>query len=106
MSRIFGFILIVLATLLSSCSTMSSSDDITFYFETNGGSQLETLHYLGDLNEMILPVTMRDGFEFVGWYTDKNLTYPLDLTILNGVDSITIYAKWNELIIDPNKITT
>ena len=106
MKKIIKLVIITLSILLTSCTTISANDDITFYFETNGGSQLSALHYQGDINEVMMPVTMRDGFEFVGWYTDEELTHPLDLTILHGVDEITVYAKWHELIVDPNKITT
>ncbi len=42
----------------------------------------------------IPPLPEKEGSEFVGWYTDPELTEPFDLfTCLN--EDITVYAKWS-----------
>lgn len=106
MKKIYVALMILLTLFLSSCSLLTPTEEITIHFETNGGKQIENVYFNGDLENLILPTSLRDGFEFVGWYTDRNLTNPVDIMLLNGVGEITLYAKWHELITDPDKIYT
>lgn len=105
MKKVFIGFSFLLVLFLSSCS-ITQPEEITIHFETNGGKQIETMVFIGEIEALTLPTTMRDGFEFVGWYTDKALTNLVDIMLLNGVKEITLYAKWHELITDPDKIYT
>ena len=63
------------------------------YFESNGGSEVETITALSnaDLSEPEKPT--KDGFVFKGWYLDENLTEEFKFDKMPAED-ITVYAKW------------
>jgi uncharacterized repeat protein (TIGR02543 family) len=73
---------------------------VTVNFETNGGSPVpasQTIYYDPDSKVTITPpddTITRDGYSFVGWYTD-NITFsnPYDFSA-ELTASITLYAKW------------
>lgn len=64
-------------------------------FDTNGGEYMEKLLKVEnakiDLDDY---VPEREGYEFVGWYLDKNLTEPVNEIDLKK--NITFYAKWEK----------
>lgn len=68
----------------------------TLTFETNGGSVIAPQQvksgesYAGDA------VTTRDGYTFAGWFADKELAKPVDLTTLKLSADTTVYAKWTK----------
>lgn len=74
----------------------SKSSKYTVRFETNGGSQTasQSIAKNGKVSEPLSP--KKDGFEFAGWFKDKNLTeeYDFSSAVTNG---FTLYAKWNEI---------
>ena len=37
-----------------------------------------------------------DGYQFVGWYADAELTQPIDSIDSDTTDPVTIYAKWEQ----------
>lgn len=66
-------------------------------FETNGGNQIDsqiTYDPSGfNFTAQTLPKPTRNGYNFVGWYQDINLTIPV--SNLNNITGIqTWYAKW------------
>ncbi len=67
----------------------------TVQFETNGGSKVtsQSISRNGVVKEPTAPT--KDGYTFVGWYTDKALTTEYDFTA-KVTSSFTLYAKWNE----------
>ncbi len=47
-------------------------------------------------DSIVLPQPLRAGYDFLGWYTDSDLTVPLDSSDLGKLDSsATLYAKWS-----------
>ncbi len=65
----------------------------TVSFNTNGGSQIESIKVFKG-NKVSYPVTpVKDGATFEGWYTDKDCTnrYDFNQTVYS---SFTLYAKW------------
>ncbi len=66
-------------------------------FNSNGGSEIDsqTIAYNGTVEQPNEP-TM-DGYSFVGWYNDKELTEEFDFTT-NIKSNITLYAKWDKII--------
>ncbi|MBI9010174.1 MAG: InlB B-repeat-containing protein [Tenericutes bacterium] len=74
-------------------------------FDANGGvftNLSETIVLLQDYNSNVTvpEVPIKDGFIFVGWYTDK--TYENEIYFGTGIplaiDGFTVYAKWLELV--------
>lgn len=64
---------------------------VTIKMETNAGES-EMYGYPNDpLNISYVPSL--GGYDFVGWYADKNLTVPFTATTFPAQDT-TIYAKW------------
>jgi len=68
-------------------------------FESNGGSTISDLEI--EENELIdQPVDpVKEGFTFVGWYKDVSLLTTWDFFIDIVISDITLYAKWEEVIV-------
>ena len=73
----------------------SSSGTFTVNFDSNGGSDVDSVK--AAKNETVKKPNdpTRDGFGFDGWYTDKELTEKYDFA-QKVTKSFTLYAKWNE----------
>lgn len=73
----------------------SSVSRYTVKFETNGGSSVanQTVTKNSAAKEPSKPT--KDGYTFVGWYSDKELTEKYDFSE-KVTKSITLYAKWSE----------
>lgn len=73
----------------------SSSSGLVIKFDSNGGTEVASIK--ATKNEAISAPTApsKDGFEFDGWYTDKELTVKYDFS-QKVSKSFTLYAKWNE----------
>lgn len=72
----------------------------TVRFNSNGGSSVDsmTVDYGSTFK---LPVPTRDGYTFVGWYTDSELNNEF-VSGTRVTSNITLYAKWNKND-DPSK---
>lgn len=65
-------------------------------FNTDGGGNINNI--IADEDDKItLPTVMRDGFEFLGWYTDAALTKKASDPFTVGKESVTLYAKWKNV---------
>ena len=74
--------------------------DIAFLvFETNGGEEMKGLSTLFGTNVNLNAFTpVREGYEFTGWYADKELTEKIEKVRVIGVT--TVYAGWEEDSLD------
>ena len=77
----------------------SSGGSVFFWnlkFDTNGGSKIDTVteweYSTIDLDEY---VPEKEGYKFVGWYADEDLTKEIDEVYL--LENITVYAKWEKI---------
>lgn len=77
----------------SNNSSDSSPQNVTVYFETNGGSVLGHLSVAHDTKIATLPIPKKEGYTFGGWYKEAALINEWDLK-----DRVTqetkLYAKW------------
>ncbi len=76
---------------------------VTLSFESNGGPKIESLKLeKGTTVDLAFYYTIeREGYVLTGWYADKNLTMKIDeITV---VENTTIYADWEEIVLDPYK---
>ena len=65
----------------------------TLTFETNGGSAIRSITKVAYTNINLMNyVTVKDGYEFAGWYTDAALTKQVTSVRLSR--NMTVYAKW------------
>lgn len=76
----------------------------TVSFETNGADAIEDMVVLHGLT-IELPVPVRDGFVFGGWFTDSDLTEAFDDETPITLD-LTLYAKWTEYVPEGTAIST
>lgn len=74
----------------------------TVSFDTNGGNKIssERVKRNGTLTEPTTPT--KDGFDFAGWYTDKELKTKYDFSA-KVTKSMTLYAAWVEKKTDNSK---
>jgi uncharacterized repeat protein (TIGR02543 family) len=81
----------------------------TITFESDGGSSFDSVSISKDsIEKYDLPVPVKDGYDFLGWYYDKELLEIVFATDLKDVryneqkdkkgcvvtDKVTLYAKW------------
>lgn len=72
----------------------------TLTFETNGGDSIQAIRAArGKTLDLSAYTPMRDGYDFGGWYADKDLTQRITEIKLSG--SKTVYADWKKK--EPNE---
>lgn len=69
------------------------ANEFTIRFETNGGSEVESVTVKRGERLAAPTSPTKQGFVFDGWYTDKNLTSKYDFS-QPVTKSFTLYAKW------------
>ena len=86
-------------TITANWKKKSSGGSVFFWdlkFDTNGGSKIDTVteweYSTIDLDEY---VPEKEGYKFVGWYADENLTKEIDEVYLT--QDTTVYAKWEKI---------
>ena len=68
----------------------------TLTFDTNGGSEISAVtENYGKTIVLADYVPKRDGYEFIGWYKDKELTEKIEYAVLDY--DMTVYAKWQKI---------
>ncbi len=77
----------------------------TLSFETNGGEEIDSVEATdGTAIDISDYVPTRDGYTFIGWYSDEALTEPV--TSVTLVEDTTVYADWEENEEDTVPVTT
>ena len=67
----------------------------TLTFETNGGGSMQAIRAArGKTLDLAAYTPMRDGYDFGGWYADKELTQAI--TEIKMTSNKTVYAGWEE----------
>ncbi|MBP3447896.1 MAG: leucine-rich repeat protein [Clostridia bacterium] len=72
----------------------------TVKFETNGGSTVKAVSVNKNALATEPAAPTKDGFNFDGWYTDKELTKAYDFSS-KVTKGFTLYAKWTEIEKEP-----
>ncbi|MCD8308304.1 MAG: InlB B-repeat-containing protein [Clostridia bacterium] len=95
---VYFFVAIIMFTgIIFAAGCDSTTDDVyyTVTFVTNGGNDIDSVQ-VKEGEKLTAPTTpVKDGYEFVGWYTDSSLTTVYSFT-QNVTGSFTLYAKWEE----------
>lgn len=79
----------------SGSSSSSSTTNYTLTFESNGGSAIEKVtETSGKIIDLSGYRPNREGYDFNGWYLDKDLTRKITEIRLDG--NKTVYAGWTE----------
>lgn len=93
------FLLIISLIFMGAASAFMVSckdnNTVKYSFDTNGGTEIsEVTKNKGEDYE--LPVPVRDGFEFEGWYLSDNFSGS-PVTNAAAEENTTYYAKWAQL---------
>lgn len=88
----------ILATAYSSEEPLPPTPPVrktyTLTFDTNGGSALKSVDAkAGTTIDLAQYVPVRDGYTFLGWYSDPELKNEISSITLNR--NTTVYAKWS-----------
>lgn len=76
-------------------SNTTDPEPIEVSFVSNGGSECKSI--FGNPEEkMTLPIPVREGYKFEGWYVYKELDIPFEYDYIPYFDTI-LYAKWTPL---------
>ncbi|MBR2870222.1 MAG: InlB B-repeat-containing protein [Clostridia bacterium] len=72
---------------------MTGDDTIRVTFNSNGGSEIATKTLIaGEKYDLDTPE--KEGFNFVGWYKDEQLTQSISAYNFSSTKNMTLYAKW------------
>jgi len=83
----------LIAKFLRRSYSSGSEGSCTVKFETNGGSKIHNKNVTRNSKVSEPKVPTKDGYEFAGWYSDKELTKIYDFSTA-VTKKITLYAKW------------
>ena len=91
------FILLFLGSLfLSGCKNKT----VSITFDVTGGSSVNDINEIDLKETIILPISEKDNFKFIGWYLeDKEMTSELIVeyfTVNKDLITIKLTAKWEK----------
>lgn len=98
MKKLASFLLLMVGVIILSACTVTE-DQITITFDTNGGTQVNSITSDGKTRITLPEVPIKEGYLFDGWYWD-NETYVEPFFATSLVDTpistdTTVYAKWS-----------
>ena len=87
-----------------SSSEGSTHDNYTLRYDTNGSETIKSESKNSSWTKKYeeLPVPVRDGYTFEGWYFDSKLTELVEDDIRINRSTITLYAGWSKNMSHPN----
>ncbi len=76
----------------------ATAQEFELHYRTNGGKYLsvESESRVWTKNYEDLPVPVRKGYTFEGWYWDVRLTQPVNGDVKVDIPTLVLYAKWTE----------
>ena len=78
----------------------------TVTFDTDGGTAVDALVDVIEDSKITVPVApTKENHTFVGWYKEETLNNIWDFDVDTVTSNITLYAKWEEDVVEPNKYT-
>lgn len=92
---IFSFI-VILAFVLTACE----SQTVVIDFVTNGDTQIESLELEKGERVSTPQEPLKEGFTFIGWYLDSELTTEFHFQEDTVSEDLTLYAKWEVVTYD------
>lgn len=97
-------IVLVAACIGASFLLRGDSDGDAGYkvkFDVNGGDPIGDMDFTKTTDTFDLPVPIRNGYEFMGWYGNADLTGDRIIQIAKGTErDVTVYAKWRLVLIN------
>ncbi len=78
--------------------TVTKLETATVTFDSMGGSRVEPVTVL-TYDYVVPSFPEREGYDFVGWYTDKEYKNLFDFNSMVILGDITLYAKWEKIFV-------
>lgn len=78
---------------ITTTDTGTTMETITVDFDSNGGSEVTSMSFLSG-EDLALPIPVRDGYLFSGWYTDQGLSEGPFLSTNQIFVPVVLYACW------------
>lgn len=103
-----GSVTVTIGITTTALETWGTIDDVFLYrvgdlesyainYELNGGTNhAENPASYNETEEITLKDPIRDGYTFMGWYTDENFTNAITTIKKGTTGAITLYAKWEK----------
>ena len=83
------------ALLIAAMIFVVNHNGFTIKFDTDGGSYIAPVSAMySDTINCENPV--KEGYEFTGWYTDRDRTQRWDMSNGKVTESMTLYAGWKK----------
>ena len=111
------FLLLLLFTLISCNNNQNPNENdnppineqekYKVDFDTNGGNKIESIYVIAN-NKIDIEINpTKEEYEFIGWYSDIELTQLIDISTYVVTSNVTLYAKWEkiETVIQGNYVT-
>ena len=76
--------------------TVSKVKMVTLSFESNGGTYVNPVSMLSYRTAVAPPHPEREGYTFLGWYSDAALTVPFKFNKTMVYSDMKLYAKWEK----------
>lgn len=95
MKKIIGTVFALIIMILLSCCDNNPPEGQSFIvqFETNGGSPIDSVSVKEGNRISIPPQPQKDGYLFVGWYSDQESTNLFDFNETINSDLV-LYCRW------------
>lgn len=112
--QFFYIFILILSIFIGACAPIdqSTTDNTTspnigsttedtkqlysIYFEVNGGSRLDSITLYAGENLIVPKAPTREGYFFVGWFSDEDFNEPFTINIMPDKD-LTLYARWEKV---------
>ena len=85
---------VLIAVLLIATIFVVRHNGFTVKFETDGGSHIDSVKVLHSKTVPAVEDPVKEGWQFVGWYTDRDCTRAWNISTDMVETSMTLYAKW------------
>ena len=92
-------------TLYAKWEKKSTTKEYTVTFVTNSDTQISSIKVASGSKLNAFDDPVKEGYEFGGWYKDEALTEAFDIENDVITSDITLYAKWEEIIVVPDEFT-
>ena len=85
---------VLIAALVIATVFVVRHNGFTVKFDTDDGSHIDSVKVLHSETVPAVETPVKEGWQFAGWYTDRDCTRAWDIATDRVETSMTLYAKW------------
>ena len=102
----FSLFLILAATVaFAACTDGDQNAKYIISFNTDGGSEVDSIILNAGEGITLPDPPVKEGYVFLGWFTDSACTRPVNVDIYRARSNATIFAGWESVETYPHAIT-